>query len=80
MIESVLAVVAGDGQEPCGGQALVEGVGKGVADPGEIDLASAVIKGEDKHYATAGIRHFRRWGGLRESWKSAQEQQKSGLL
>jgi hypothetical protein len=64
MIESVLAVVAGDGQETRGGQALVKGIGKGVADPGEVSLASAVVKGEDKHYAATGIRHFTRWGGL----------------
>ncbi len=54
VVESVLAVVAGDGEEPDGGEALVEGVGKGVADPGEVGLAGAVVEGKDKDDATAG--------------------------
>ncbi len=56
VIESVLAVVAGDGEEAGGGEALVEGVGEGVADPGEVGLAGAVVEGEDEDDAAAGRR------------------------
>ncbi len=54
MIESVLAVIAGDGQESCGREALVERVGEGLTDPGEIGLAGAVVEGKDQHDA-AGV-------------------------
>jgi hypothetical protein len=59
VVESVLPVVARDGEEAYRGQALVEGVGKGVADPGEVGLAGTVVEGKDKDYATAGCRSFR---------------------
>jgi hypothetical protein len=39
MIEGVLAVVAGDGEEAGGGEALIQGVGEGVADPTKVGLA-----------------------------------------
>ena len=61
MVESILPVVAGYGQEPYGGQALVEGVGKGVGDPGQVGLSGAVVEGEDKDNAAAGRRRFRGW-------------------
>ena len=35
VVEGELAVVAGDGEEAGGVEALVEGVGEGVGDPGE---------------------------------------------
>ena len=55
VVERVLAVVAGDGEEAGGGEALVEGVGEGVADPGEIGLAGAVVEGKDEDEAAAGL-------------------------
>ena len=55
VVEGVLAVVAGDGEEAGGGEALVEGVGEGVADPGEVGLAGAVVEGEDEDDAAAGV-------------------------
>jgi hypothetical protein len=61
MLESILPVVAGYGQETYGGQALVEGVGKRVADPGEVGLSGAIVEGEDKDNAAAGLRGFRGW-------------------
>ncbi len=77
VIERVLAVVAGDGEEAGGGEALVEGVGEGVADPGEVGLAGAVVEGEDEDDAAAGVGWLRR-SDCDERWKSAQEQQESG--
>ena len=62
MVESKLPVVTGDGQEPYRGKALVEGVGEGVADPGEVGLAGAIVKGEDEDNATADLRRFWFWG------------------
>ena len=64
MVESELPVVAGDGKEPYRGQALVEGVGKGVADPGEVGLSGAIVEGEDKDNAAARLWRFRGWGRL----------------
>ena len=54
VVERVLAVVAGDGEEAGGGEALVEGVGEGVADPGEVGLAGAVVEGQDEDDAADG--------------------------
>jgi hypothetical protein len=62
VIESKLPVVAGDGEEPYRGEALIEGVGEGVADPGEIGLSGSIVKGENKDNAAAGLRRFRGWG------------------
>src|ERR1700692_1371799 len=62
VVESRLPVVASDGQESYRGQTLVEGVGKGVADPGQVGLSGAIVEGEDKDNATAGLRRFRGWG------------------
>jgi hypothetical protein len=66
MVESVLPVVACDGQKSYRGEALVEGVGKGLADPGEVGLAGAVVEGEDEDNAAAGLGRFtgrfRGWG------------------
>ena len=59
MIEGVLAVVAGDGKESGRGEALVEGVGKGVADPREVGLSGAVIEREYKHHSPPGLDDFR---------------------
>ena len=53
MVEGVEAVVAGDGEEAGGAEALVEGVGEGVADPVEIGLAGAVVEGQDEDDAAA---------------------------
>jgi hypothetical protein len=55
VVESILPVVAGDGQEPNRGEALVESVGKGIADPGEVDLAGAIVEGENKDNSAAGL-------------------------
>jgi hypothetical protein len=55
VVESKLPVVAGDGQEACRGEALVKGVGEGVADPGEVGLSGAVVEGEDEDNAAAGL-------------------------
>ena len=59
VVESILPVVAGDGQEPYRGEALVESVGKGVADPREVGLSSAIVEGEHEDYAPAGFMRFR---------------------
>ena len=68
MVESVLAVVAGDGKETGGGEALIQGVGEGVTDPIEVRLTGAVVEGQDEDYSTGGwIR------GLREGGKDAKE-------
>ena len=55
MIERVLAVVAADGEEAGGGEALVEGVGEGIADPAEGGLAGAVVEGQDQDKAATGL-------------------------
>ena len=57
VVERVLAVVAADGEEAGGGEALVEGVGEGVADPGEVGLAGAIVEGEDEDEAAGWV-----WG------------------
>ena len=54
VVERVLAVVAGDGLEAGGAEALVEGVGEGVADPGEGWVAGAIVEGENEDDA-AGL-------------------------
>jgi hypothetical protein len=77
MIESVLAVVAGDGKEAGRGETLVEGVGKGVADPRESGLPGAVVEREYKHNSTTGLDDFGGGSGLRECWKSAEKEQQS---
>ena len=73
MVERELAVVAGDGQKAGGGEALIERVGEGVADPVEVGLAGAVVEGEDEDDASDGLsrsgigsarlRFVRGWGG-----------------
>jgi hypothetical protein len=55
MLERVLAVIAADGEEADGGEALVEGIGEGVADPVEVGLAGTIFKGEDEDEASAGL-------------------------
>ena len=55
VVERVLAVVAADGEEARGGEALVEGVGERVADPVEVGLAGAVVEGEDEDETAAGL-------------------------
>jgi hypothetical protein len=62
VVESKLPVVAGDGQEPYRGEALVEGIWKRIADPGEVGLSGAIVEGEDKDNAAAGLWRFRRGG------------------
>jgi hypothetical protein len=59
VIERVLTIVAGNGQKSGRGQALIESVGKGVADPGEVGLAGAVVEGKDKYQATASLDDLR---------------------
>jgi hypothetical protein len=54
MVESVLPVVASDGEEPHRAKALVEGVRKRIANPGEIGLSGTIIEGEDEDDAAAG--------------------------
>ena len=78
VIESVLAVVAGDGEEAGGGKALVEGVGEGVADPGEVGLAGAVVEGKDEDDVAVGVGSFRVWRGLGESEEEREEEQRQG--
>ena len=55
MLEGVLAVVAADGEEAYGVEALAEGVGEGVADPAEVGLAGAVVEGKDEDEMAAGL-------------------------
>jgi hypothetical protein len=55
VVQRKLPVVAGDGQEACRGEALVKGVGEGVADPGEVGLSGAIVEGEDEDNAAAGL-------------------------
>jgi hypothetical protein len=55
VIEGILAVVAGDGQESCGAEALVERVGEGVANPCEIGLAGTIVEGKNQDEASAGV-------------------------
>ena len=69
MVEGVLAVVAGDGEEAGGREALVQGVGEGVTDPIEIGLTGAIVEGQDEDDSTCG----RRVRGLREGGKDAKE-------
>ena len=71
MVERELEIVAGDGEEACGGEALVERVGEGVADPGEIGLAGAVVEGQDKDDTAGAGRGF---GGLRDGVEAAQKE------
>ena len=54
VIERVLAVVAGDGEEACGGEPLIESVGEGLADPCEVGLAGAIVEGKDENDSTGG--------------------------
>jgi len=62
VVESKLPIVASDCQEPYRAQALVEGVGKRVADPGEVGLAGAIVEGEDEDNAASGLRRVKGWG------------------
>ena len=55
MIERVLAVVAANGEEAGRGEALIERVGEGIADPAKVGLAGAVVEGEDQYQAAAGL-------------------------
>ena len=55
MVEGEEAVVARDGEEAGGAEALIEGGGEGVADPVEGGLAGAVVEGEDEDDAAAGL-------------------------
>ena len=48
VVEGVLAVVAADGEEAGGGEALVEGVGEGVADPVEGGWPERLSKGRTR--------------------------------
>jgi len=54
VVESVLPVIASDGEESHRAQALVEGVWKRIADPGEIGLSGSIVEGEDEDDAAAG--------------------------
>jgi hypothetical protein len=63
MIERVLAVVAANGKEAGGGEALVERIGEGVADPVEVGLAGAVVKREDQDEPSTGLANV--GGGVR---------------
>ena len=71
VVERELAIVAGDGEEAGGGEALVEGVGEGIADPCEIGLAGAVVEGKDQDDAASAGRSL---GRLREGVNTAQEE------
>jgi hypothetical protein len=61
VVEGILPVVAGDGQEADRGEALVECVGKGLTDPCEVGLAGAIVEGENKDDSAAGLVRFRGW-------------------
>ena len=52
VVEGELAVVTGDGEEAGRVEALVEGVGEGVGDPGEGWVGGFVFEGEDEDEAT----------------------------
>jgi len=54
VVEGELAVVAGDGEEAGGAEALVEGVGEGVADPVQGRVAGTVLEGQDEDEAAGG--------------------------
>jgi hypothetical protein len=71
VIERELEVVAGDGEEACGGEALVEGIGEGVADPAKVGLAGAVVEGQDEDDTARAGRGF---GGQREGVEAAQKE------
>jgi hypothetical protein len=58
VVESILPVVAGDGEEPYRGEALVECIGEGLADPGEVGLVGAIVEGENKDNSAAGLVRF----------------------
>jgi hypothetical protein len=53
---------------------LVEGVGKGVADPRERGLPGAVVEWEYKNHSTTGLDDYGGGSGLRERWKSAEKE------
>src|SRR6266851_3015170 len=74
VVEGVLAVVAGDGEEAGGGEALVQGVGEGVTDPGEVGLAGAVVEGEDEDYAAGSLRCLSGGRGLGRGEEGADDQ------
>ena len=48
------AIVVRDGEEAGGGEALIDGVGEGVADPIEVGLAGTVVEWQDKDDAAGG--------------------------
>ena len=55
VVERILAVIAADGEEAGGGEALVESVRERVADPVQVGLAGAVVEGKDEDEAAAGL-------------------------
>jgi hypothetical protein len=61
VVESVLPIIASDSEEPHRSEALVEGVWKRIADPGEIGLSGSIIEGEDEDDAAAGPGGIRGW-------------------
>ena len=61
VVESKLSIIAGYGEESYGGQALIEGIGKRVADPAEVGLPGAIVERQDKDNAASGLRSLRSW-------------------
>ena len=53
VVERVEAVVTGDGEEAGGAEALVHGVGEGVADPVQVGVSGAVVEGEHEDDVSA---------------------------
>ena len=80
MIQSELAVVAGDGEESHGGETLIERVGEGVADPGQVRLAGAIVEGKNEDDVAVGVGGFGVRSGLGKSWKSAEKQKRRPLF
>ena len=64
MVQREGPVVAGDGEEVGGDEALVERVGKGVADPVERGVAGAIIEGQNEDESTGRRGLAGRRGGL----------------
>ena len=67
VIERVLAVVAADGEEAGGGEALVERVGERIANPVQGGLAGTIVEREDQDQPAAGLANV---GGESESGDS----------
>jgi len=55
MIERVLAILAADGEKASRGKALVDRIGKGIADPAQVCLSRAVVERKHKHNPTPGV-------------------------